>query len=48
MDRSASCYDNHLDIIAGKKDQLVGKLQVAYGYQKDLAKKEVDDFYRTC
>jgi len=36
--------DNDLEVIAGKKDQLVGKLQKAYGYQKDKAEKEVDDF----
>jgi len=40
--------DNDLDVIAGMKDQLVGKLQNAYGYQKDQAMKEVDEFCRTC
>jgi uncharacterized protein YjbJ (UPF0337 family) len=40
--------DNDLDVIAGKKDQLVGKLQNAYGYQKEQATKEVDEFCRTC
>jgi uncharacterized protein YjbJ (UPF0337 family) len=27
--------DNELDVIAGKKDQLVGKLQERYGYDKE-------------
>ena len=36
--------DNDLDVIAGQKDQLVGKLQNAYGYQKEQAQKQVDDF----
>jgi uncharacterized protein YjbJ (UPF0337 family) len=40
--------DNDLDVIAGKKDQLVGKLQKEYGYQKELAEKEIDEFCRTC
>src|ERR1700739_161531 len=39
--------DNDLEVIAGKKDQLVGKLQKAYGYEKDKAEKEVDDLLST-
>ena len=31
-----------LDQIAGRKDQLVGKLQDRYGYAKDRAEREVD------
>jgi uncharacterized protein YjbJ (UPF0337 family) len=34
-------------MIAGKRDQLVGKLQERYGYQKDQAERELDDFTRT-
>lgn len=40
--------DNDLDLIAGKKDQLVGKLQAAYGYQKDRAERELDEFCSEC
>jgi uncharacterized protein YjbJ (UPF0337 family) len=40
--------DQDLEIIGGKKDQLVGKLQNAYGYQKEQAEKEVDEFCRNC
>jgi uncharacterized protein YjbJ (UPF0337 family) len=40
--------DDELDEIAGKKDQLVGKLQERYGYAKDRAEQEADDFCRTC
>ena len=29
--------DDDLDIIAGKRDQLEGKIQVRYGYEKDRA-----------
>jgi hypothetical protein len=34
-----------LDVINGKQDQLEGRLQQRYGYAKDEAKKEVNDWY---
>jgi uncharacterized protein YjbJ (UPF0337 family) len=40
--------DSDLETIAGKKDQLIGMLQKRYGYEKDAAEREVDDFCRTC
>ena len=40
--------DDDLDVIAGKKDQLVGTLQKKYGYAKDKAEQEVDSFCRNC
>ncbi len=40
--------DDDLTRIAGKKDQLVGTLQQKYGYAKEQAEKEVDEFGRTC
>jgi uncharacterized protein YjbJ (UPF0337 family) len=36
--------DDDLTTIGGKKDELLGKLQERYGYQKDQAEKELDDF----
>lgn len=36
--------DNDLTTIAGKRDQLAGKLQEHYGYAKDQAEKELDEF----
>jgi uncharacterized protein YjbJ (UPF0337 family) len=36
--------DDDWKFVGGKKDALVGKLQEHYGYQKDHAEKEVDDF----
>lgn len=39
--------DDDLTTIAGKKDEFLGKLQERYGYKKDQAEKEVDDFLRT-
>jgi uncharacterized protein YjbJ (UPF0337 family) len=34
--------DDDLKVIGGMKDQLIGKLQERYGYQKEQAEKEVD------
>jgi uncharacterized protein YjbJ (UPF0337 family) len=36
--------DDDLTIIEGKRDQLEGKLQERYGYAKEQAKKELDEF----
>ncbi|MDK4716062.1 CsbD family protein [Rhizobium sp. CNPSo 4039] len=37
--------DDDLDQIAGKRDQLEGKIQERYGLAKDRAKSDVDDWY---
>ncbi len=34
-----------LEVIAGKQDQLAGRLQERYGYAKDRAKREVNDWH---
>jgi len=39
--------DDDLEVIAGKRDQMAGKLQERYGYGKDQAEKELDEFSRT-
>jgi uncharacterized protein YjbJ (UPF0337 family) len=39
--------DDDLTTIGGKKDEFLGKLQERYGYKKDQAEREVDDFLRT-
>lgn len=36
--------DDDLDVIAGKRDQLVGTLQNRYGMTKEQVEKEVKDF----
>ena len=38
--------DDDLTTIAGKRDQLAGLLQERYGYAKDQAEKEIDQFTR--
>jgi uncharacterized protein YjbJ (UPF0337 family) len=37
-----------LTVIAGRKDQLVGKIQERYGIAKEAAEKQVDEFTRAC
>ncbi len=36
--------DDQLDVIAGKREQLVGRVQEQYGIGKDEAEKQVDRF----
>jgi len=38
--------DDDLEVIAGKREQLAGKLQERYGYEKARAEKELDEFSR--
>ena len=37
--------DDDLDVINGNQDQLEGRLQQRYGYAKDQASKEVNDWH---
>jgi uncharacterized protein YjbJ (UPF0337 family) len=36
--------DDRLDVIEGKRDQLAGEIQHAYGISKEEAEKQVKDF----
>jgi uncharacterized protein YjbJ (UPF0337 family) len=36
--------DDELDVIDGESERLVGLLQERYGYARDRAKREVDQF----
>jgi len=36
--------DDHLDTIAGKRDQLAGKIRETYGVTKDEAEKQIKRF----
>ncbi|MFO1019462.1 MAG: CsbD family protein [Planctomycetales bacterium] len=40
--------DDDVATINGQKDQLVGKLQERYGFAKEQAEKEVNDFCGCC
>jgi uncharacterized protein YjbJ (UPF0337 family) len=39
--------DDDLKVAAGKRDQLLGVLQERYGYAKDQAERELDEFTRS-
>ena len=39
--------DDDLKAIGGKRDELLGRLQKHYGYAKDEAERELDDFSRS-
>ena len=36
--------DSDLDVAVGKRDQLSGKLQEHYGYTKEQAERELDEW----
>ncbi len=36
--------EDDLDRVAGDAEKLVGRVQERYGYERDRAKREVDDF----
>jgi len=40
--------NDDLDVIDGKKDQMVGLLQKKYGYAKDQAERELEEFSTNC
>ena len=42
----AKLTDDDVEQVGGKKDQLVGRLRERYGYGKEDAEREVDDFMR--
>jgi uncharacterized protein YjbJ (UPF0337 family) len=39
--------DDDLDVINGRQDQLEGKIQERYGFAKDQAKKDVEDWFNS-
>lgn len=38
--------NDDLDVIAGKRDQLIGRLQERYGMAKETAEKRISEFER--
>jgi uncharacterized protein YjbJ (UPF0337 family) len=40
--------DDDLDIVQGNAEQLAGKLQERYGYQREQAQREVNEFCKSC
>ena len=37
--------DDDIEVIEGKRDELIGKIQARYGITRDEAAKQVDEFY---
>jgi len=37
--------DDDLDRVSGNTETLIGRIQERYGYARDQAKREVDDFF---
>lgn len=42
--RLGKLTDDHLDVIVGKRVELVGKIQESYGVSKDEADEQIKDF----
>ncbi len=40
--------DDELDVIAGKKDELIGKLQERYGMARQEAEREANQWREAC
>ncbi len=47
-ERWGKLTNDDLDVIEGKAEQLAGKIQQRYGKSQEEAKREVDEFCRTC
>ena len=43
----ADLSNDDLDKIEGKRTELAGRLQARYGYQKDQAEREIDNWLKT-
>lgn len=43
----AKLTNDDLSYIQGRKEELAGKLQAHYGYNKEQAEREIDDFMDT-
>jgi uncharacterized protein YjbJ (UPF0337 family) len=39
--------DSDLQMIKGKRDQLIGKIQERYGVEKEVAQRQVDEYFDT-
>lgn len=46
-ERWGKLTDDDLTVVEGRRDQLAGRLQERYGYHKDQAEREIDEFARS-
>ncbi len=44
LEKWGKLSDDDLDVVAGRRDQIVGKIQERYGLAKDEAERQVTDF----
>jgi uncharacterized protein YjbJ (UPF0337 family) len=42
--RWGNLTDDQLDVISGKRDELAGKIQTAYGITKEEVEKQISEF----
>jgi uncharacterized protein YjbJ (UPF0337 family) len=47
-ERCGKLTDDDVTVIEGRKDQLVGRLQQRYGYTREEAEREANDFCSSC
>jgi len=47
-ERWGNLTDDEIMQLDGDKDRLVGKLQEKYGYLRDRAEREADEFCKSC
>jgi len=47
-ERWGKLTDDDVTVIEGRKDQLVGRLQQRYGYTREEAEREANDFCSSC
>lgn len=47
-ERWGKLTDDDVTVIEGRKDQLVGRLQERYGYSREEAEREANDFCSNC
>lgn len=47
-ERWGKLTDDDLDVVAGKRDKLAGRLQEVYGIGKEEAERQLDDFQHSC
>jgi uncharacterized protein YjbJ (UPF0337 family) len=44
-ERWGKLTDDELDVIAGRRDQLIGRIQELYGNARDEVERELDDMF---
>lgn len=45
-ERWGKLTDDDLDVIAGRRDQLIGKLQEKYGLAREAAEREAENWWK--